>query len=72
MKAGATSKIQPPGRELLVTIREAGRRLGIGRSKTYELLRDGALSSVRIGSARRIVVADLEEFVRRLKEEAGE
>lgn len=59
---------QNTGRELLVTVREAGRRLGVSRSTAYELLRQGALASVRIGSSRRVVVADLEDFVQRLKE----
>lgn len=54
--------------ELLITVHESARRLGLGRSTTYELLRDGLLPSVRIGSARRIAVADLEAFVQLLKE----
>jgi excisionase family DNA binding protein len=54
--------------ELLVTVREAGRRLGVGRSTTYQLLWQGAFPSVRIGSSRRIAVKDLEAFIERLKE----
>lgn len=49
----------------LLTIVEAARHLGISRSKLYELLADGELSSVRIGRTRRITVAALEEFVAR-------
>jgi excisionase family DNA binding protein len=47
----------------LLTVVEAARELGISRSKLYELLADGELSSVRIGRTRRIAVAELEEFV---------
>ncbi len=57
--------------ELLVTVREAGRRLGVGRSTTYQLLRQGALPSVLIGSSRRIAVKDLEAFIDRLRERAA-
>ena len=53
--------------ELLVTVREAGRRLGVGRSTAYKLLRRRAFLSVLIGSSRRIAVADLEAFIERLK-----
>ncbi len=56
--------------ELLVDVREAARRLQLGRSLTYRLVQSGALRSVKIASARRILVTDLEAFVRRLTEEA--
>ncbi len=52
--------------QLLLTPAEAARALGIGRSKLYELMQDGILESVHIGSCRRIpadaltaLVADL-------------
>jgi excisionase family DNA binding protein len=54
---------------LLVTIDEAARRIGLKRSFTYELIRKGQLHSVKIGGARRIVIADLERFVERAREE---
>lgn len=47
----------------LLTVVEAARELGTSRSKLYELLADGELSSVRIGRTRRIAVAELEAFV---------
>jgi excisionase family DNA binding protein len=40
--------------KLLLTPIEAATALGIGRSKVYELLQTGQLSSVRIGRCRRI------------------
>lgn len=54
--------------QLLLTITQAASRLGVGRSKLYEIVRKGELASVRLGGARRIVAADLEDFVRALKE----
>ncbi|MBS3940269.1 MAG: helix-turn-helix domain-containing protein [Actinobacteria bacterium] len=47
----------------LLTIVDAARHLGISRSKIYELLAEGELSSVRIGRTRRIALAALEEFI---------
>jgi len=54
---------------LLLTVVEAGRRLGLRRSKTYELILSGELPSVKIGGARRVLVSDLHEFVERLRNE---
>ncbi len=51
--------------ELLVNVVEAARRLGIGRSKLYQLLGAGEIASLRIGKSRRVVVADLAAFVER-------
>ena len=54
--------------ELLITIPEACRRLSIGRTRLYELLKLRVLPSVKIGSSRRIAVSDLDDFVQVLKE----
>lgn len=56
--------------QLLITVQEAARRLGLGRSHTYRFIQTGALPSVKVGGARRVVVADLMLFVDRLKEQA--
>jgi excisionase family DNA binding protein len=55
--------------QLLITVDEAARRLCIARSHLYLHLRSGTLPSVRIGRARRVAVADLEDFVDRLRGE---
>ena len=47
-----------------------GRFLGIGRSKTFELISAGVIPSVRFGRAVRVPVAGLREFAARLA--AGE
>jgi excisionase family DNA binding protein len=53
--------------KMLLTPTEAAQVLGVGRSKVYELMRSGALGSVRIGSCRRIPVEDLNVLVTRLR-----
>lgn len=47
----------------LITIPVAADRLGLSRSKVYELIAGGELPTVRIGRARRIALQDLEVFV---------
>jgi len=54
--------------ELLVTVVEAARRLGLGRSLTYRLIQSETLKSVKVSGARRVAVADIEEFVSRLRD----
>ena len=56
---------------LLVTVEEAARRLGVGRTLLYQQVRRGALPSVRVGRCRRIAVADLERYVEHLREHAN-
>jgi excisionase family DNA binding protein len=51
---------------LLLTVEEAARRLGICRSKMFELIRTGEIESVQIGRLRRITPSALEEYVRDL------
>lgn len=48
---------------LLVTVVEAARLLGIGRSKLYELIGNGIIPTVLVGRARRVPVASLTDFV---------
>lgn len=48
---------------VLLTPEEAAEALGIGRWKLYDLLRQGRLRSLRIGSCRRISTDALREFV---------
>lgn len=53
--------------KLLFTPSEAAAVLGIGRSKIYELLNDGQLTSVRIDRCRRIPADELVALVERLR-----
>jgi excisionase family DNA binding protein len=50
---------------LLLTVPEASRILGIGRSRLYELLATGEIPSLRIGRLRRIPYAALQGWVAR-------
>ncbi len=54
---------------LLVRPEDAAIALGIGRTKVYELMRAGALRSVKIGGLRRIPATALADFVAKLEEQ---
>ena len=58
--------------EVLLTIDEAARRLGMGRTFIYGAVLRGELFSVKLGRSRRVPVQALEEYVRKLEEEQGE
>ncbi|MEV5560999.1 helix-turn-helix domain-containing protein [Nonomuraea wenchangensis] len=62
-----TTNIAP----LLLRPEEAAEHLGIGRTKVYELIRSGALRSVRIGTLRRVPATALTEFVTHLEEDTA-
>jgi excisionase family DNA binding protein len=53
---------------LLITIPEAGARLGVGRSTVYELIQAGEIETVHIGRAVRVPMASLRRYVDRLTE----
>jgi excisionase family DNA binding protein len=48
---------------LTVRIREACRLTGIGRSKLYELIADGEIEIIKVGTITLIPVAGLERFL---------
>jgi excisionase family DNA binding protein len=52
-----------PDDRLLLTPTEAARRLSIGRTLCYELLRRGELVSITIGARRCIPVAALDAYI---------
>ena len=55
----------------LHTLLEGRNRLGIGRTKLNSLIQSGELRSVKIGRARRIPSAALDEYIERLEREAA-
>jgi excisionase family DNA binding protein len=58
--------------KLLLTPSEAAKLLSISRSKLYELIGQGRLSTVRIDTSRRVPASALAEFIQHLQhEEAG-
>ena len=52
---------------LLLTPLETAQVMGIGRTKVYELMKDGSIESVHIGECRRIPLAAVEAFIERLR-----
>lgn len=54
---------------LLLKVTAAAAKLSMGRSVMYRFIQSGALRSVKIGGARRILASDLEAFVRNLRDE---
>lgn len=48
-----------------LTVAEAARRVGVGRTKMYEYVSSGQIRSVKIGSLRRIPAEALGEFLAR-------
>jgi len=54
---------------LTVTVEEAASIIGIHRSKAYELIRTGAIASIKIGRCRRIEVDECRAYVARQRDE---
>jgi len=54
------------------TTDELIRWLGLGRTKTYELLRSGEIPSYRIGRVRRIRRQDVEAWLERNRYQSGD
>lgn len=48
---------------LLLTVEEAARRLGIGRTLAWRLIQERQLPSVRVGRCVRVPVRELEAWV---------
>jgi excisionase family DNA binding protein len=53
---------------LVLTVEEAARRLGIGRTLMYSLVTSGEVDSITIGRLRRIPLESLTDYVRRLRD----
>jgi excisionase family DNA binding protein len=55
---------------LVLTIEQAAKRLGIGRTLMYALVMSGEVESVTIGRLRRIPADCLTEYVNRLRDQS--
>jgi excisionase family DNA binding protein len=66
--SGEAAEISTEPIRLVLTIEQAARRLGIGRTLMYSLVMDGEIESVTIGRLRRIPVECLTEYVTKLRE----
>ena len=59
--------------QLLLSVEEAARRLGIRRTLMYTLMMSGEIRSIHVGRLRKVPVQALEAFVaRRLSESEAE
>jgi len=47
----------------LLKVREAGDRLGLGKTKIYELIARGELASLKIDGARRVSEHAIQDFI---------
>lgn len=56
---------------ILFRVTEVAGFLGLSRAKTYELMKSGALPSVKLDGCRRIKADDLRQFVDDLSSEAA-
>ena len=54
---------------LLLTVEQTAAELHIARRRVFELIKDGRLTSVKIGRSRRIRSADLAQYVERLSDD---
>lgn len=59
MDMEATTEVQP----MLLDVASVAKTLGLGRSKTWELLATGRIFSVRVGTRRLVPRDSLEKFV---------
>lgn len=63
----AVANIAPDSTQLLLTVEEAARRLGVGRTTMYVLIGNGEIESVPIGRLRRVPAECLTEYVKNLR-----
>jgi excisionase family DNA binding protein len=56
---------------ILFRVTEVAGFLGLSRAKTYELMKSGALPSVKVDGCRRIKADELRRFVDELPSEAA-
>lgn len=60
------STVRQLSERVLLTVEEAAQQLGIGRTKTYELIHNGDLESVQIGRLRRVPKSAIDDYTSRL------
>ncbi len=55
--------------KILITAEEAAEVLSVGRTTVYELIKVGALHSIKIGRSRRIATTEVTRYVEQLNAE---
>jgi excisionase family DNA binding protein len=64
---GAPQPVRDVGEPLLLTYKEACKKIGVSMSKLYRLMRDDELHHVKLGpQERRIPMSECEAYVARL------
>jgi excisionase family DNA binding protein len=58
--------------EYLMSPEELAKFLGLGRTRTYELLSAGTIPSIRIGRLRKVRRTDVDKFIESHLERVGE
>lgn len=56
---------------VLLTVEEAAKRLSIGRTTMYALIKAGHVATVRLGHLRRVPADALDNYVRQLRQQQG-
>ena len=56
--------LEPSPTPITVRVKDACRMTGIGRSKLYLLIAEGAIETIKVGSMTLIPVASIEAFLR--------
>lgn len=50
-----------------ISVEEAAEALGIGRTYAFQLIKDGALETIKVGRRRLVPVMAVESFLARMK-----
>jgi excisionase family DNA binding protein len=56
---------------ILVSVDDAAQMLSIGRTAAWELVRKRKIRSVKIGRARRVPIAAIQEYIQRLLDDVA-
>jgi excisionase family DNA binding protein len=56
---------------VLLTVEEAAKRLSIGRTTMYALIKAGHVATVRLGHLRRVPADALDNYVQQLRHQQG-
>ena len=56
------------GGQLCLTVEDAGKMIGVGKTKSYELVSTGDIPSIQIGGKRMVSLRQLLEYVERLEQ----
>jgi excisionase family DNA binding protein len=70
MRKRRLSEMEPQQKKLL-TVEEAAQVMSLGLSLMQKLIRSGTVASVRIGTARRVPVRELDTYINKLLQQGA-